>query len=264
MFLNPFKKRIVITVVMFVFTFFSFASQAVDKAEVDTATSDNMELDTVTVDKATLDKIMAKLRELKVEVISVTPSVVNGLYEVLTDRGIYYVSKDTQFLVHGNIYDLDNEMENISEKSLVAERKKKLKLFEKDMIVYKAPQEKHVITVFTDTSCVYCQKLHAQMADYNKLGITVRYLAFPRGGLKSSAYHTMTSIWCADNQKQAMDNAKKGREVAFKTCKNSVKEQYELGLFFGVNGTPAIILEDGSLRPGYVPAEHLVQMLEQK
>ena len=261
--LNLFKKCIVTVVAMLAFTCFSFAEQAVDKA-IDTTAVDNVELNIATVDNVVVDKMMAKLRELKVEVISVTPSVVDGLYEVLTDRGIYYVSKNTQFLVHGNIYDLDNEMENISEKSLVTERKKKLKSFEKEMIVYKAPQEKHVITVFTDTSCGYCQKLHAQMADYNKLGITVRYLAFPRGGLKSSAYHTMTSIWCADDQKLAMDNAKNRREVEYKTCENSVKEQYELGVFFGVNGTPAIVLEDGTLRPGYVPAEHLVKILEQK
>ena len=43
------------------------------------------------------------------------------------------------------------------------------------MIVYKAAQEKHVITVFTDITCGYCHKLHEQMKDYNALGITVRY-----------------------------------------------------------------------------------------
>ena len=43
------------------------------------------------------------------------------------------------------------------------------------MIVYKAPKEQHVITVFTDITCGYCRKLHEQMADYNALGITVRY-----------------------------------------------------------------------------------------
>ncbi len=242
--LNLFKKRIVTMVAMLVFTSFSFAAQAVDKAAV--------------------DKITAKMSALQIQVTSVSPFVVDGLYEVLTDRGVYYVSKNAQFLVHGNIYDLDNDMENISEKSLVALRKNKLKAFEKDMIIYKAPQEKHVITVFTDTSCGYCQKLHAEMADYHKQGITVRYLAFPRGGLKSSTYNSMVSIWCADDQKLAMDNAKKRRAIEPKTCDNTVKEQYELGLFFGVSGTPAIVLEDGSLKPGYLPAERLIQLLEQK
>lgn len=56
-----------------------------------------------------------------------------------------------------------------------------------EMIVYKAPKEKHVITVFTDITCGYCHKLHSQMKEYNDLGITVRYLAFPRQGLSSQA-----------------------------------------------------------------------------
>lgn len=250
MFLSQFKKRTIITVAMLVFTSFSFAAQPLDKAVV--------------------DKITAKMSTLRMSVTSVAPSFVDGLYEVLTDKGIFYISKNAQYLIQGEVYDLDNQI-NLSEqkrmalsKNKIAKNLNKLKAFEKDMIVYKAPQEKHVITVFTDTSCGYCQKLHAEMADYNRLGITVRYLAFPRGGVKSSTYHSMVSIWCAEDQKLAMDNAKKRREIAPKTCENTVKEQYELGLFFGVNGTPAIILEDGSLKPGYLPADRLVQMLEQK
>lgn len=216
-----------------------------------------------TADKATIDSITKKLNTLQISVKTIKPSSVDGLYEVLTNSGVYYVSKNTQFLVHGNIYDLDNKMENVTEKSLTVLRQEKLKEFEKEMIVYKAEQEKHVITVFTDTSCGYCQKLHSEMADYNKLGITVRYLAFPRGGLKSNTYNTMVSIWCADDPKLAMDNAKLRKPIESKTCNNTVKEQYELGQFFGVTGTPALVLEDGSLQPGYLPAARLIQLLDQ-
>jgi len=214
-------------------------------------------------DKEVVDSITQKLSSLDIETTAVSPSAIDGLYEVLTSRGIYYVSKNAQFLVHGNIYNLDKQMENETEKSLTSLRLKQLDKFEKDMIVYKADQEKHVITVFTDTSCGYCQKLHAEMADYNNLGITVRYLAFPRGGLSSSAYNTMVSIWCADDPKAAMSKAKSRQEVEFKTCENSVKDQYALGQVFGVSGTPALVLEDGTLQPGYLPAPRLLQLLEQ-
>jgi thiol:disulfide interchange protein DsbC len=245
--LNLFKKRFLTALAVLIMTSFSFAAQAEDKQAVDSAV---------------VAKITAKMQLLNIEVLSVSPFAVDGLYELLTARGIFYISKDMRFLVEGNIYDFDNKMENLSEKSVVKVRKNRLKAFAKEMIVYKAPQEKHVITVFTDTSCGYCRKLHAQMADYNKLGITVRYLAFPRGGLNSSAYHQMVSIWCADDQKQAMDDAMARREIAYKSCANNIKEQYELGLFLGVNGTPAMVLEDGSQQPGYVPAERLALMLQ--
>lgn len=215
------------------------------------------------VDKSVVESITKKLSAIEFSVTDVNPSGVDGLFEVLTNRGVYYVSQDAQFLVSGNIYNLDNRMENITEKSISVLRENKLKAFEKDMIVYKAEDEKHVITVFSDTTCGYCQKLHAEMADYNNAGITVRYLAFPRGGVNSNGYNTMVSVWCADDPKLAMDLAKSRKQIESKTCDNTVKEQYELGQFFGVTGTPALVLEDGSLQPGYLPAPRLLQLLEQ-
>lgn len=240
--LSTFKKRVIGAFSLVVFSSFSMAAS---------------------VDKAAVENITNKIAALQMSVTEIKPSAVDNLYEVLTDRGVFYVSQDGQFLVHGNIYDLDNKMENLTEKSLTTLRQAQLKAFEKEMIVYKAENEKHVITVFTDTSCGYCQKLHAEMADYNNLGITVRYLAFPRGGLNSNAYHTMVSIWCADDPKLAMDNAKSRKQIDTKSCTNSVKAQYELGQLFGVTGTPALVLEDGSLQPGYLPAPQLLKVLEQ-
>lgn len=218
-----------------------------------------------TTDEVIVDSIIKKLSSLELSVNRIIPSPVDGLYEALTDRGVYYVSKDGQFLVHGNIYNFDKQMENITEKSLSVLRKEQLKAFEKDMIVYKAENEKYVVTAFTDTSCGYCQKLHHEMADYNNLGITIRYLAFPRGGVtpSSSTYNTMVSVWCADDPKLAMTNAKSRKKVDSKSCENNIKEQHALGLSFGVTGTPALVLEDGSLQPGYLPAARMLQVLKQ-
>ncbi|HIP76153.1 MAG TPA: bifunctional protein-disulfide isomerase/oxidoreductase DsbC [Psychromonas hadalis] len=214
--------------------------------------------------KEVTKNITQKLTSIDINVTAVNTSPVNGLYEVLTNSGVYYVSEDAQFLVHGTIYDLKNDMKNLTEASFSKIKLAKLKSFESEMIVYPASNEKHVVTVFTDTSCGYCKKLHAEMADYNRLGITVRYLAFPRGGIRSNAYHEMVSIWCAENRNEAMHNSKIGKGIIPKTCKNTVKEQYELGLFFGVNGTPALVLEDGSLQPGYVPAARLIGILDSR
>ncbi|WP_290041160.1 bifunctional protein-disulfide isomerase/oxidoreductase DsbC [Psychromonas sp. 14N.309.X.WAT.B.A12] len=212
-----------------------------------------------------------KLQSLKVEVDSIDESPVKGLYEIVSQGAIYYISEDGQFLLNGDIYDLDNGMNNLTSakvdevrKANSAEHFAKIKDFEKDMIIYKADDEKHVITVFSDTSCAYCQKLHSQMQEYNDLGITVRYLAFPRGGVNSNAYHTMVSVWCSEDRKGAMDDAKKRRNIEPVTCDNTVKEQYDLGVALGITGTPTIFLEDGTAMPGYLPPERLLQVLEQK
>ncbi|MEH6453685.1 MAG: disulfide isomerase DsbC N-terminal domain-containing protein, partial [Psychromonas sp.] len=137
-----------------------------------------------------VDKINAKMQSLNIPVNAINESEVDGLYEVIANGEIYYVSEDGKYLLHGNIYDLDNQMVNVTgekkaqiSQDRILQNMDKLKSFEKDMIVYQANNEKYVINVFTDPTCGYCQKLHAQIDDYNKLGITIRYLAFPRGGL---------------------------------------------------------------------------------
>ena len=221
--------------------------------------------------QAKIDIINAKMQSLNIPVNAVNKSEINGLYEVITNGEIYYVSDDAKYLINGNIYDLDNQMANVTgekkaklSQDKILENMDRLTAFEKDMIVFKANNEKHVINVFTDPTCAYCQKLHAQIDDYNKLGITIRYLAFPRGGIESATYRNMVSIWCSDDPKTAMTLAKSRKEVPFKSCENTVKEQYELGVFFGVNGTPALVLEDGSLQPGYLPPKQLIQLLDSR
>jgi len=118
------------------------------------------------------------------------------------------------------------------------------------------------VTVFTDVSCGYCRKLHSQIADYNKLGITVRYLAFPRAGVPSANADEMQAIWCAKDPLKAMTEAKAGKKVSAASCDAKIAEQYQLGNSFGVNGTPAIVLEDGNMIPGYQPPEDLLRTLE--
>jgi len=218
-----------------------------------------------------IEQITIKMNSLNIPVNTVKKSAVKGLYEVISNGDIYYISEDTTHLLYGSIYDLDNQMANITEqkkaqlsREKVVENIDKITAFEKDMIVFKAQDEKHVVTVFTDPTCSYCQKLHSQMADYNKLGITIRYLAFPRAGLDSSSYHTMVSIWCSKDPIDAMNMAKKRREIPSKSCENTVKEQYQLGRLLGVNGTPALILENGTLAPGYLPPQRLLELLNKK
>ncbi|RLV59764.1 bifunctional protein-disulfide isomerase/oxidoreductase DsbC [Parashewanella curva] len=199
---------------------------------------------------------------LGLKVLSMQDSPVHGLYLTMTNRGVLYISNDGSKVIHGNMYDLDNRMKNLTEAALAKPRVKQLKKFEKDMLVYKAKDEKHVITVFTDITCGYCRRMHSQMKEYNDLGITVRYLAFPRAGENSSVAKEMKSIWCSKDPLKAMDDAKAGKDLANKTCHANIAAQYELGQSFGVNGTPAVVLDDGTLIPGYQPPERLLQTIE--
>lgn len=211
------------------------------------------------------EKITERLASIGLNAESITPSPVEGIKEVQTSQGIFFVSDDAKHFFHGKLYQFDDQgnLTDIVAKRLV----KKLNEFEGDMIVFPAKKEKHVVTVFTDISCGYCRKLHNEMADYNDAGITIRYLAFPRGGMQSKTAEAMSQIWCSADNAEAMHLAKTGKPLSdgkdadIQQCRATIEKQYQLGVQMGVTGTPAMVLEDGTMIPGYQPAARLSQTL---
>ena len=134
---------------------------------------------------------------------------------------------------------------------------------ESDRIVFAAPNAKHTVVVFTDVECGFCRKFHSQIADYNKAGITVEYMAFPRAGIGSPDYDKMVSVWCASDRKKALTDAKNDRPVAKRSCPNPVSAEYSLGERVGLTGTPMILSEDGAVLGGYLPPDQLRLALDE-
>ncbi len=77
--------------------------------------------------------------------------------------------------------------------------------------MFAPPNPKYTVTVFTDIECGYCRKLHSEIAEYNRQGIAIEYLAFPRMGLGSEDYRNMVSVWCASDRRKALTDAKNGK-----------------------------------------------------
>ncbi|MFC0118128.1 bifunctional protein-disulfide isomerase/oxidoreductase DsbC [Pseudoalteromonas xiamenensis] len=212
---------------------------------------------------ATPSPVVAKFAQLGIAVKEVRSNPIAGLVTLITDKGVLYGSPDGQYLIQGTLLDIDSR-ENLTENALSDVRKAGVSEFEDSMIVYKAENEKHQITVFTDITCGYCRKLHRELQDYLNAGITVRYMAFPRGGLRGKGYEDLRNVWCAKDNHKALTEAKAGNDVAkVEGCNAPVAEHYQLGQSFGISGTPAIILEDGTMIPGYQPADSLAQILDE-
>ncbi|QKJ88526.1 bifunctional protein-disulfide isomerase/oxidoreductase DsbC [Paramixta manurensis] len=203
--------------------------------------------------------IQQSLKKLGLQQAEIQPSPLPGMKTVLTESGVLYVSEDGKNFIQGPLYDVSGARPvNVTNQLL----QKKVDALSNEMIVYKAPKEQHVITVFTDITCGYCRKLHQQMADYNALGITVRYLAFPREGLNGQVEKEMKSIWCAADRNKAFDAAMKGDDVSPIDCKIDLTAHYKLGILFGIQGTPAILLQNGTMIPGYQGPQEMKQMLD--
>ncbi|HDY84143.1 hypothetical protein LCGC14_0571800 [marine sediment metagenome] len=206
------------------------------------------------------EKLAVIMPDVKVE--SIQPLDNTGMYEAVINGEIIYFSKDARYVFQGDVIELEKR-QNVTELKRLELRKQILaSVDEADMIIYEPKKTEHTLTVFTDIDCGYCRKLHQQMAEYNALGIRIRYMAFPRTGIDSASYDEAVNVWCAKDRKQALTDAKSGKTVKSESCNAPVKAQYELGRRLGVTGTPALFLESGELLPGYVPPKRLKEILD--
>ena len=190
----------------------------------------------------------------------ITQSLIPNVYQLRQGTRVIYISADGKYFLKGDMIDAETR-ENLTEVAKRSVRKEMLHKQDNKPIVFKAKDEKHVLTVFTDIDCAYCVKLHREVSALNEKGITIKYLMFPRAGIGSASYKKTVSMWCADDNRQALTDAKARKPVDSRTCENPVTAQYFLGQKVGVTGTPALITSSGRLIPGYMPAEKLIAML---
>ncbi|MDX1590247.1 MAG: DsbC family protein [Oleiphilaceae bacterium] len=213
------------------------------------------------------ERIRERLAQLVpgVTVRAVSATEVSGFYEVKTDQDTIYVSGDGQHVLLGEILRLDPEegVVNLTEQSRSVARKEAIDALSPEEMVSFVPdgEVKGQMYVFTDVDCGYCRRLHSAMDDYHKLGIQVNYLAFPRAGPGSESARKLVSVWCADDPQAAMNKAKSGGTPERRSCDNPVAEQFRLGQALGVSGTPATVLSDGRMVPGFRPASDMAKVM---
>ncbi len=192
---------------------------------------------------------------------NVSKMPIKGLYQVVVGARVVYASEDGRYIIQGEIIDL-LKRQNMTEIAVKIARKAELeKIDEQSMIIFPAKNEKHKITIFSDIDCGYCRKLHSEISSYTDAGMTVRYLFYPRSGPNTESYYKAVSVWCAKDRNEALTDAKLNDKVVSKSCDNPVDEHMRIAQLFGVTGTPAIIAEDGTMVPGFVPAEELIKHL---
>ena len=184
-----------------------------------------------------------------------------GMYaiEISGGRTIYGMEDGIHFFT-GDLFRFEGDITNLSELRQNTKRKQLMNtISDEDTIAFGEGRGGYLetINVFTDVDCGYCRKLHSEIAEINALGIRVRYLAYPRGGIGSEGYEKLVTAWCAKDPQATLTNLKSGRTMKMSNCESPVKDQYFLGQQIGISGTPAIITSDGRLFPGYLPAGEL-------
>jgi thiol:disulfide interchange protein DsbC len=204
----------------------------------------------------------------KAQIQQVTPAPMPGFYQVIASGHLVYVSADGKYVMNGDLIDATKGT-SLTDYAWANYRKTELaKVPVTDRIVFAPKNPKYTVTVFTDVTCPYCRVLHQQIDAFNKEGIAVQYLAWPRSGVvgedgkPTATYNEMVSIWCASDRNDAFTAAKKGHEPKAATCTNPVKDQFDLGLKLGVTGTPAVYTQDGTQIGGYLSPAEMLQAVQ--
>jgi thiol:disulfide interchange protein DsbC len=210
---------------------------------------------------------LLKLRLGTDQVEAPTETDVEGVYQTRFGNKFAYLIEGGRYVFIGDMVDLKlaKNLTELSRRNLVVDE---LASFSKEKrIVFPAANEElAVLSVFTDTSCGYCQKLHQEVRYLQEAGISVHYFPYPRGGSRGPGYSDMRKVWCSDDQRKAMSIAK-GSETGSLESTDScelaqhVDDGYLLGNRIGVNGTPALYSSDGSMFNGYVPYQQLIPQL---
>jgi thiol:disulfide interchange protein DsbC len=190
-------------------------------------------------------------------------SPVPGVFELARGADIIYVTADGKYAFAGDLYDMGSDI-NLSDKRRRDLRVELLNAVpDSQAVVFSPKTPRYTVTVFTDVDCSYCRKMHSEIARYNELGIRVRYLFFPRSGPDSESWAAAEAVWCSPNRNDALTRAKRGETIKSPKCANTpVARDYELGQNIGLRGTPAIVLANGDMLPGYLPPAMLAKRLE--
>lgn len=203
----------------------------------------------------------------QLEVDSIRPTPIDGLFEVISGTKIHYLSADGRYLVRGNMIDLQ------AERDLTTQRREGLVhdavagVDEDSMVIFEPRQgpAEHTITVFTDTSCQYCQRLHEDLLKLmSNEPVRVRYLLYPRAGPSAPAADTLRDVWCASDPQAAMTAAKRNEKVPARAdrCDTPLAQHYALGQRLGITGTPYVVIgNDGPVVPGYRPLRRMRSLL---
>lgn len=220
------------------------------------------------------DQVLQALQAARpdLEYTDIRESSVPGYYHVAVGNETLYASEDGTHFFLGFLYNLEpGGFVNATEIERSSQRIGQLASIDQEgIIVFPAVGEtKGILRVFTDVTCGFCRRLHEEVGELNAAGVEVQYFAYPRSGIERNGAYThefmeTVKAWCVEpaDRPDVLTRLKQGENLDIGVCEdNPVALHYALGRQFGVTGTPAILLPDGTLVPGYRQAAEFVQLL---
>ena len=195
-------------------------------------------------------------------VIDEIKKIDDNFHEIIINKQIYYATNDGKYLIVGNVINL-NTKESITENTKMNQRLSIIDSIDmKNYMIFKPKKTDHILTIFTDTSCPYCQKLHNEIPDLLENNIEIRYVLFSRNGNDVDAYQQLVSAWCSADKVDALEDLFAGDILDdISNCENPIARNFDYAGSLSVEGTPTIFLEDGRIIPGYQNYENILAFI---
>ena len=192
----------------------------------------------------------------------ITRAPVPGLYEVrFGGTEIIYTDAEGKFVIQGSILELRTMTD------LTQARIDKITAIDfsalplKDAMVVKQGNGSRKLAVFADPNCGYCKRFERDLAGIKDL--TVYTFLIPILGPDSTA--KSRDIWCAKDPARAwrawmLENTLPAK-AGDKCDDDAIERNLALARKHRVNGTPALVFEDGTRKPGALPAAEVEKLL---
>ncbi len=208
-------------------------------------------------DEAAIRKNLAERLPNFPKIDEVSKSPMAGLYEVRLGTDIVYTDETGNFLIQGALIDTKSKID------LTQARVDKLTAIDfaslplKDAVLIRQGTGARKLVVFADPNCGYCKRLERDLLALKD--VTVYTFLLPILGPDSVT--KSRDIWCAKEPAKVwrawMVDGQSPAKVSG-TCDTAALERNaEMGKKYKVQGTPAMVFEDGSRAPGAIPAAQI-------
>jgi thiol:disulfide interchange protein DsbC len=192
---------------------------------------------------------------------SVTASPLPGIFEVIMGKNVAYVEESGKYFLFGHMFDMHTQTDLTAEK-IQMERVGKIDfdaLPRDDAVVIVRGNGSRKMAVFSDPECPYCRQLEVNLTELTD--VTIYLYLFPIAQLHPEAKAKTVGVWCAKDRVRAWEDLMRRGEVPSGQCDHPIDRNVALAESLGINGTPTIVLPDGTIVPGSMPLAKLEQQL---
>jgi thiol:disulfide interchange protein DsbC len=186
-----------------------------------------------------------------------------GLWELTVEakgqKAIVYIDFSKQYFFYGSLIDIKTKT-NLTQNRLAEMNKIEVSQIPLDDALLMGEKDaKYQVIVFTDPDCGYCEKLHQEIKKVIDKRKDIAFLIkmFPlRSDEKAKAIICEKSL-------ALLEDAYAKKPLPKPSCETEVaNENRKLAEKLGIRGTPALILSNGLIVPGYKDADSLINIID--